>query len=70
MAKQCKRCNRDLGGNPIPFRMELVRRIGEAKVVAIETDTTVHKWTKEYLQRLADIFNRKARILKKRIMSK
>ncbi len=34
--KQCAPCNNHLSGNPIPYRAELIRRIGQAEVDRLE----------------------------------
>ena len=34
--KQCSRCNTHLRGNPIPYRIELIKRIGLAQVEELE----------------------------------
>lgn len=36
--KACSQCNLWLSGNPIPYREELLRRIGEDRVLALEAD--------------------------------
>ncbi len=67
LAKQCKRCNRDMGGAAIDFRREQVKRIGLDKVEAVEQDNRVRKFTVEYLQRLKRIFTKKAKRLLRRM---
>lgn len=56
---QRKNCNRPGGTKAAKFRRGVVARIGEARVLALEADNDVHKWTH---QELIDI---KARYLAK-----
>ncbi|WP_036023311.1 recombination protein NinG [Paraburkholderia dilworthii] len=64
---QCKRCNRDLGGSVVNYRMGLVERIGIDRVEEIESMQWTAKWSIEYLQRLKKVMNKKARRLERRI---
>lgn len=64
---QCVRCNRDLSGNAVEYRKELVNRIGVERVESIEYCNNVKSFTIEYLQRLKKIFNRRARFYEKRL---
>lgn len=50
---QCERCNTSLSGNLIPYRVELIRRIGSDAVDALEMDNTVKKWS---IAELKDIY--------------
>lgn len=58
---QCSQCNRSKSGNIVEYRKELVRRIGIDRVEAIENDNRIREWDVEYLKRLAQVFNRRAR---------
>ena len=64
---QCKKCNRNLSGNVVEYRINLIRRIGLEKVEALENDNTTRLFTIEYLQRLKRIFLKKLRVKKKLI---
>lgn len=64
---QCKRCNRDLGGAAVNYRMGLIERIGIDRVKEIESMQWTAKWSIEYLQRLKKVMNKKARRLERRI---
>jgi len=64
--KQCKHCNRYLSGNIVEYRPRLIKRIGLEKVEAIETNNAYKKFDRVYCERVKRIFNKKARILKKR----
>ena len=65
--KQAVKCNRYLGGNYSEYRIGLINRIGLDKVEALETNNAVRRFDKEYLERLKKIFNKKARMKKKRL---
>lgn len=67
----CVRCNRELSGNLIPFRINLIEKIGAHRVERIEHDNTVRKFDIEYLRRIKSIFSRRAKHyerLRRRIM--
>lgn len=57
----CVHCNRDLSGNPIPYRINLIEKFGLHRVERIEHDNTVRKFDIEYLKRVKAIFTRRAR---------
>ncbi|HGN1701949.1 TPA: recombination protein NinG [Proteus mirabilis] len=62
----CVHCNRDLSGNLIPYRINLINKIGEERVTRLEHDNTVRKFDIEYLKRMKSIFTRRARWYEKR----
>lgn len=64
--KQCVYCNRDMSGNIVEYRLSLIKRIGEDKVIRLETDNSIVKLDKDYLRRVRDIFRKRARLMKKR----
>lgn len=47
---QCSQCNCDEGGNKIEYRKRLVKRIGVAKVEALECDHEIKRYTIEELK--------------------
>lgn len=61
--KQCSVCNQHKSGNLVPYRAELIRRIGLAEVESIEGNHGRHRWTieeckaikAEYQQKLKDL---------------
>lgn len=57
----CVRCNRELSGNLIPFRINLIEKIGLQRVERIEHNNTVRKFPIEYLKRVKAIFTRRAK---------
>ncbi|CAI9399264.1 recombination protein NinG [Lelliottia sp. T2.26D-8] len=62
----CTRCNRQLSGNAVEFRIRLIDRIGLERVERLESDNDPRKFDISYLQRIKSIFTRKARALEKR----
>ncbi|UQY45284.1 recombination protein NinG [Mixta hanseatica] len=57
----CVRCNRELSGNLIPFRINLIGKIGADRVEKLEHDNTPRKFDIDYLKRMKAIFTRRAR---------
>jgi hypothetical protein len=64
---QSKQENRYKQGNVIGYRAGLIERIGIDKVLDLESNNTVRKFSVEYLQRIKSIFTKKAARLRKRI---
>ena len=62
----CTRCNRQLSGNAVEYRIRLIERIGLDRVERIESDNEPRRFDIPYLQRIKSIFTRKARQLEKR----
>ena len=63
--KQRKRCNRELSGNAVEYRIGLIKRIGEDKVLRLESDNEPKKYSKDDLSRIEKIFRKRARLYKK-----
>lgn len=57
----CVHCNRDLSGNLIPYRINLIQKYGLERVERIEHENTVRKFDIGYLKRVKAIFTRRAR---------
>ena len=64
--KQCVRCNRELSGNVVEYRIGLINKIGVSKVDLLEKDNESRKFTIEYLRRIKKIFNKKARLYERK----
>ena len=62
----CTRCNRQLSGNAVEYRIRLIERIGLERVERLESDNEPRRFDIPYLQRIKSIFTRKARVLEKR----
>ncbi|EQA6236817.1 recombination protein NinG [Enterobacter hormaechei] len=62
----CTRCNRQLSGNAVEYRIRLIERIGQERVERLESDNDPRRFDIPYLQRIKSIFTRKARALEKR----
>lgn len=62
--KQCKKCNRRLGGNVVNYRKGLVAKIGLEAVEAIEADQTIRKWSKDDLKAICATYRAKLKEMK------
>ena len=63
---QCSRCNNPASHKTDSnYRVGLVARIGEKRVLSIDHDQTVVKWDKQHLDRMAKIFRKRTRIYQK-----
>lgn len=62
----CTRCNRQLSGNAVEYRVRLIARIGLERVERLESDNEPRRFDIPYLKRIKSIFTRKARSLEKR----
>lgn len=58
-------CNRYGAGRAVDYRLGLIGRIGLEAVEALEADNAVHKWTREELIAIRDLYRSKLRALKK-----
>ncbi|HFK5582148.1 TPA: recombination protein NinG [Elizabethkingia anophelis] len=65
--KQCRRCNRFLGGNEINYRIGLVNRYGEEFVKQLESEANSkreYKWSDEELERMKAYYKQRIKELK------
>jgi len=62
---QCVKCNRDLSGNIVEYRIELKRRIGEDRILDLEHNNERADFDPQYLKRLKRIFNRRAALYRR-----
>jgi len=62
----CVKCNRFLSGSVTDMRLGMISRIGLEKVEAVENDHENRRYDVEYLKRMARVFRKKTRMLKKR----
>ena len=62
----CTRCNRQLSGNAVEYRIRLIDRIGLERVERLESNNEPRRFDIPYLKRIKSIFTRKARALEKR----
>ena len=60
--KQSKQANRFLSGDVVEYRINLINRIGIAKVETLEADNQPRKFTVDYLERVKKIFTAKSRL--------
>lgn len=61
---QRKFCNRYGAGRAVDYRIGLISRIGLARVEALESDNTPHKWTREELEAIRDKYRAKLKAMK------
>ncbi len=62
---QCKKCNRNLSGNVVEYRIRLIQRIGLDKVEWLENNNEIKSFSIDYLERLTKVFKKRLRINKK-----
>ena len=62
---QCRHCNQMLDGNIPAYRPALIRKIGLARVEALENNNEVHKWTIEECKEIAKVYQAKLDALRK-----
>tara|TARA_R110000868_G_scaffold160430_2_gene390054 strand:- start:16524 stop:17183 length:660 start_codon:yes stop_codon:yes gene_type:complete len=58
-------CNRFGAGRAVDYRIGLIRRIGSARVEALEARNETAKWTREGLRQIRDTYRARARGLEK-----
>ena len=61
---QCKKCNKYKSGNVADYRVKLLRKIGGARLEALECDQMPRKYTVSDLHRIKTIFTTKSKRLK------
>lgn len=61
---QCVHCNQWKAGCAVDYRIGLIARIGEARVVALETDNKPRKWLDDELRAIRDHYRAKAKELR------
>ena len=62
--KQCVQCNMHLHGNLLPYRRELLVRVGVEKVEWLESQNIMHLWTVGELKEIRDFYRAKLKQLK------
>lgn len=63
--KQSVRCNRHLSGNAAEYRIQLIKKIGQARVDTLESDYSTKKYTIEDFERVKTYYSKLARAMKK-----
>jgi len=63
---QCEQCNSYLAANLIPYRINLISKLGLEKVEEIEANHTTKKYTVEYLQKLIRVFRKKIKLYERK----
>jgi hypothetical protein len=64
---QSKHDNQYKAGNVVEYRINLIARIGSERVEALESNNTVHKWTKDEVRGIRDTYRAKANQLAKEL---
>ena len=68
--KQCFRCNRMLSANLVPYKIEILKRIGQDNFNKLEEKRNdVAKYNVEYLQRLIKVFRKKIKLYERKFRS-
>lgn len=62
--KACSICNNHLSGNLIPYRIELIKKIGLEKVIFLETQKHPKKWSIEELNEIIAKYRNKLNAIK------
>lgn len=62
---QTKRCNRYGAGRAVEYRKGLIERLGIETVESLENDNRVHKWGRDELIAIRDLYRQKRRELEK-----
>ena len=63
---QLKNCNRYGAGRAVDYRIGLIKRIGLARVEALESNNAVHKWTATELRQIRATYKQKLKDLKQK----
>lgn len=66
---QCSICNNYLSGNLANYRINLINKLGLAKVEEIEANQERGNYTVEYLQRLIKVFRKKIKLYERKFRS-
>lgn len=62
--KQCSVCNNYLSGNLVPYRLNLIRKIGEERVAILEGYHEPRKWSIEDCKEIIQIYKAKIKEVK------
>lgn len=64
--KQCRHCNQTLDGNIEAYRPALIRKIGLARVEALENNNETHKWAIEECKEIIKVYQAKLDALRRK----
>lgn len=64
--KQCSHCNDQLSANLVPYKENLIKKIGLEKFEKLEADHSTKKYSVEYLERLRKVFNKKIKLYERK----
>lgn len=62
---QCVKCNQWGAGKAVDYRIRLLLKIGMGRVEALESNNTLHKWTREELIELKSAYVARVKEMKK-----
>ena len=65
---QDHKCNCHMSANLIPYRENLIKKIGLEKVEWLESQTQPRSYTLEYLHRLIRVFKKKTKLYESRVL--
>ena len=63
--RQCSICNNHLSGNLVPYRANLIIKIGLDEVGLLESQNTIKKWSVEELQDIIKTYRQKLKKLQR-----
>ena len=64
--KQCSICNNHLSGNLVPYRKNLIKKLGLKKVEEIESNHDRGNYTVKYLHKLIRVFRKKIKLYERK----
>ncbi|MGJ8680496.1 recombination protein NinG [Paraglaciecola sp.] len=67
--KQCSACNNNLSGNLTNYRIHLIKKIGLEKVVELESNKEITKYTCEQLKAIEVEYKEKCKFLEQRLVA-
>ena len=56
--KQCQPCNTHLSGNLLCYRINLIKKIGQARVDVLEGESVTKKWTIDELKEIQQKYHK------------
>lgn len=65
-AGQCKKCNRHLSGNVVEYRKNLLLKLGEKRLIQLENDNSIVRYTIPQLRRIKALFSRRMRLYERK----
>jgi hypothetical protein len=63
---QCKKCNRYLSGNVVEYRKRLLLKLGEKRLISLEDDNSIVRYTIPQLRRIKALYSRRMRLYERK----